>query len=126
MMQKPGNTGLVRLYYATIYSLKGFKAAWINEEAFRMEVCLCIIFMPASFFVGNTLPHQLLLFIACALVLIAELVNTAIESIVDRISTEQHPLSGQAKDLGSLVVFLSMTIFLVAWLPSLWNYTFKP
>ena len=125
MMQKPGNKGLTRLYYATTYSLDGFKAAWKNEEAFRMEICLCIVFMPASFVIGMTLPHQLILFTACAVVLIAEVVNTAIESIVDRISTEQSFLSGQAKDLGSLVVFLSMMTFLVVWLPSLWTYIFK-
>jgi diacylglycerol kinase (ATP) len=121
-MNKPGKTGLVRLYYATLYSIKGFKAAWSSEEAFRIEVCLCMLFIPAAFIVGENLSHKLILFIACVLVLITEVINTAIESVVDRISLESHPLSGQAKDLGSLMVLMAMIFFLAVWAISLWQY----
>lgn len=123
-MHKPSRTGLARLYYAAVYSLKGFKAAWANEEAFRMEICLAIVFVPASFYVGEGLSHQLILFLSCVLVLVAEIVNTAIESLVDRHGSEHNLLAGQAKDLGSLVVFITMMAFLVVWGLSVWKFLY--
>ena len=90
------------------------------EEAFRQEASLALLFLPLSLVVGGELTHTLLLATACLLVIFAELVNTAIESIVDRIGPEHDPLSGQAKDLGSAVVFVALALFLVVWVPSLW------
>ena len=72
--------------------------------------------------VGESRVHRLLLLVVCALVILAELVNTAIETIVDRIGAERHPLSGQAKDLGSAIVFVTLMLFLAAWVPSLWHW----
>ena len=118
---KPGKTGLARLIAATGYSIQGFKATFKHEEAFRLEVCASLFFVPASFWVGQGLPHQLLLVFSCALVLLAELFNSAIEAIVDRVSHERHPLSGLAKDIGSAGVFLTTMLFLLAWGLSFWQ-----
>lgn len=121
-MNKPGLTGLPRLIAAAGYSVKGVKATWRSEEAFRIEAWLMAIFFPLSFVIGETLSHQLILVITCALVLLAELFNSAIEAIVDRVSTQQHPLSGQAKDIGSAGVFLTLILFGLIWAISLWHY----
>nr|WP_101760347.1 diacylglycerol kinase [Oceanicoccus sp. KOV_DT_Chl] len=121
-MNKPGKTGIARIIAAGGYSAKGLKAAWLHEEAFRVETCLAVVFVPLSFVIADTLAHQLLLIGSCFLVLITELINSAIEAIVDRVSTELHPLSGQAKDIGSSVVFLAMALFLICWCLSCWDY----
>lgn len=121
-MSKPRRRGLSRLMAATRYSWKGFKAAWMHEEAFRIEATLGLGFVPLAFLVGDGLAHQISLVITCGLVILAEVINTAIESIVDRIGPERDPLSGQAKDLGSAAVFVSLSLFLVVWIPSFWHY----
>lgn len=121
-MSKPGRRGLSRLIAATRYSWKGFRAAWMHEEAFRIEASLALCFVPLAFAIGDGLAHQVALVITCGLVILAEVINTAIESIVDRIGPEYDPLSGQAKDLGSAGVFVSLGLFLVVWLPSFWHY----
>ncbi len=126
MMSKPGRRGLVRIVDATRYSWKGFKAAWMHEEAFRIEASLAICFVPLAFLVGDGLAHQVALVITCGLVILAEVINTAIESIVDRIGPEYDPLSGQAKDLGSAGVFVCLSLFLVVWIPSIWHYFHSP
>lgn len=120
LMSKPGKRGLPRLLDSFLYSLLGLKAAWRNEEAFRLEVCLALIFVPMSFWLGQSLEHQLLLLLSCGIVLLAELVNSAIEAVVDRVGPEQHPLSAQAKDIGSAVVFISLNLFLLIWGYSAW------
>ena len=125
-MTKPGRKGLARLVDATRYSWQGFKAAWLHEEAFRMEATLALAFVPLAFFIGQTPAHQIALVITCGLVILAEVINTAIESIVDRIGPEHDPLSGQAKDLGSAAVFVTLSLFLLVWLMSLWHYFRAP
>lgn len=122
MMNKPGKTGLARLVAATGYSIKGFKAAWHYEEAFRLELILAVIFFPASFWIGESLPHQLILVTSCFLVVMAELVNSAIEAVVDRVGATPHPLSGQAKDIGSALVLCTLILFIILWGLSLWHY----
>ena len=122
MMTKPDATGVKKLINSTIYSWRGLRAAWRNEEAFRLELCLALIFLPLSYVVGDSLTHQLLLVLVCVLVVLAELINTAIESVVDRIGPEIHPLSGQAKDLGSAIVLITLGLFWLLWAPSLWHY----
>ena len=114
-MTKPGNRGLRRLIAATVFSFKGFKAAWQNEEAFRTEIMLAIVLVPTAFWLGQSTVERLLLLLSLILVILAELANTAIESVVDRISSEQHPLSGQAKDLGSSLVFVTNMTVLLVW-----------
>jgi diacylglycerol kinase (ATP) len=114
-MTKPGNRGLRRVIAATMFSFKGFKAAWQNEEAFRTEILLAIVLVPTAFWLGQSTVERLLLLLSLILVILAELANTAIESVVDRISSEQHPLSGQAKDLGSSLVFVTNMTVLLVW-----------
>jgi diacylglycerol kinase (ATP) len=119
---KPGKKGIARIIAATGYSFQGFRAAWRNEAAFRQELVLAIIFLPFAFWLGETLTHQLLLIMSCALVVLAELLNSAIEAVVDRISDEQHELSGRAKDIGSAAVFVTLTLFVVIWGLSFWQW----
>ena len=114
-MTKPGKRGVSRLIAATRYSVKGFKAAWKNEEAFRQEILLCAVLAPAAFWLGQTTVEILLLLLSLIIVILAELTNTAIESIVDRIGSEHHPLSGQAKDLGSALVLVSNGAVVLVW-----------
>lgn len=121
MMTKPGKTGIARLIAATGYSMKGFRAAWRYEEAFRIEATLAGACVPLAFWIGQGLTHQLLLVMSCAIVILAELFNSAIEAAIDRVGSEMHPLSGQAKDIGSAGVFTSLMLFLIVWLPSLWQ-----
>jgi diacylglycerol kinase (ATP) len=122
MMTKPGKTGLARLIAATGYSMKGLRAAWKYEEAFRIEASLSCLCIPLAFWIGRDLTHQLLLVITCAIVILAELFNSAIEATVDRFGSDMHPLSGQAKDIGSAGVFTSLMLFLIVWIPSLWQH----
>lgn len=122
MMTKPGKTGLARLIAATGYSMQGLRAAWKYEEAFRIEATLAVVCIPLAFVVGQGLAHKIALLICCGLVIITELVNSAIEAAVDRFGSELHPLSGQAKDIGSAAVFCALMLFLLAWLPSLWSW----
>ena len=122
MMTKPQATGIRKLINSTIYSWQGLRAAWQHEEAFRLELCLALLFLPLAWIVGDGLVHQLLLTMVCVLVVLAELVNTAIESVVDRIGSEPHPLSGQAKDLGSAIVLITLLLFWLIWGPSLWHF----
>lgn len=121
MMTKPGKTGLARLIAATGYSLQGLRAAWKHEEAFRLEATLACLCIPLAFWVGRDLTHQLLLVVVSGLVILAELFNSAIEAAVDRFGSEMHPLSGQAKDIGSAGVFTALMLFIVVWAPSLWQ-----
>lgn len=122
LMNKPGKRGLPRAIAATRYSLQGLRAAWHNEEAFRLEAVLVSICMPLAFWIGDGVTHQLLLVLSCGQVLIAELVNSAIEAVVDRISFDHHPLAGRAKDIGSAAVFVSLCIFGVVWGVSIWDW----
>ncbi len=118
-MNKTGKKGLARLIAATGYALKGLKAAWKYEEAFRLEVCLCLIFIPLAFVIAADISHLLILLTSCGLILIAELINSAVEAIVDRVSVERHPLSGQAKDIGSAAVLVAVGLFILIWSISL-------
>jgi diacylglycerol kinase (ATP) len=114
-MGKPGNTGLKRIWNATFYSVAGLRAAWRGESAFRQESLLCVVLIPAAFWLGTTAVERSLLVGSCLLVLIVELLNSGIEAAVDRIGSEHHDLSGRAKDLGSAAVFLSLALVLVVW-----------
>lgn len=122
MMTKPGKTGLPRLIAAAGYSWKGFRAAWKHEEAFRIEATLACVCIPLAFIIGQGLAHKIALLICCGLVIITELVNSAIEAAIDRFGSEMHPLSGQAKDIGSAAVLSSLILFALAWIPSLYQW----
>ena len=115
-MASQGTTGLTRLLKATKFSCQGFKAAFVNEAAFRQEVFLAIVLTPLGFYLGDNGLERALLISVVLLVLIIELINSGIEAIVDRISTEQHELSGRAKDVGSAAVLLSLVNVVVVWI----------
>ena len=113
-------SGLQRLVKAFSYSAAGLRACWENEAAFRQEALFAVFMIPGAFWLGTTAVHRILLVSSVLLVLIVELLNTAIEAVVDRVGTDPHSLSGLAKDLGSAAVLLSLagvwlTWGLVAW-----------
>lgn len=114
-MAKPGATGVTRIINATGYSMKGLKSAWINEAAFRQELMLILLLMPLAFWVGDSLNQILLLITISWLVVIVEILNSAIEAVVDRIGAEHHELSGRAKDLGSAAVFIALALNGLVW-----------
>jgi diacylglycerol kinase (ATP) len=118
---KPGKTGISRLIDATGYSFKGLAACWKNEAAFRQEVALFVILLPASIFLAADLMQWLLLIVPLFLLLIVELINSAVEAIVDRIGPERHELSGRAKDIGSAAVFVSLVLIAVCWGSLVWK-----
>ena len=119
---KPGNKGLYRVYKAGIYSMQGIKAAWKHEAAFRQEVILMLLLTPAAFIVGAGLTQQLLLLVLAWLVVIVEILNSAVEAVVDRFGGEMHDLSGRAKDMGSAAVLLSIFVALITWGILLWSH----
>ena len=120
-MPKLGATGLTRIWRAAGYSRKGFRAAWRNESAFRQEAVLAALLTPCAFWLGGTAAEIALLLATLAVVLITELVNSAIESIVDRVSPENHELAGRAKDMGSAAVFVALGLVVVVWGLLLWQ-----
>ena len=110
-----GNTGFRRVVNATFFSFAGLRIAWKNEAAFRQECALSVVLVPLAFWLGQTAVQISLLIGTCFLVLIVELLNTAVESVVDRVGTEHHELSGQAKDLGSAAVFVGLVLTAIVW-----------
>jgi diacylglycerol kinase (ATP) len=118
---KPGKTGLGRLLDATAYSAKGISACWRNEAAFRQEVLLLVVLLPLSPFVARSVEQWLLLVLPLLLLLIVELLNSAVENVVDRIGHERHLLSGQAKDMGSAAVLLCLVMIALAWITVAWK-----
>jgi diacylglycerol kinase (ATP) len=111
-----GKTGLTRVWNAFLYSLEGLSAAFRYEDAFRQEVFLAALLIPATFFLPVGGPGRALMVGAVLLVLIVELLNSAVEAAVDRISLENHKLAKRAKDIGSAAVFLSLLNVPVVWL----------
>ena len=115
-MPKPGATGVTRLLNAYRASCAGLSACWRNEEAFRQEVLVAIAAVPLAYLLGNSALEFAVLLGSVVLVIVVELLNSAIESSVDRIGTEHHELSGRAKDMGSAAVLISSSIAAVIWL----------
>jgi diacylglycerol kinase (ATP) len=107
--------GLQRIWNATRYSLSGIRATWRNEAAFRQEILLSLILVPAAFWYGRTATERVLLIGSCLLVLIVELLNSAVEAAIDRIGEDRHKLSGRAKDMGSAAVFISLWLVILTW-----------
>lgn len=107
--------GLARLINALKYSAKGFKAAWQHEAAFRQELALVIVALPLGLYLGKTGIERALLVGSLFIILITELLNSAIEAIVDKTSPEVHALACRAKDLGSAAVFVSLSLAAVVW-----------
>lgn len=110
-----GKQGAERIRAAFFNSLRGLQQAWRYEAAFREECLLLCLFGPAAFWLGKTGTQVAALLLSCLLVLIVELLNTAVEITVDRVSMDRHELSGRAKDVASAAVFLSLVQVLVVW-----------
>lgn len=106
--------GLSRVLHATGYSLSGLRLAW-RETAFRQEAWLAMVMLPAAFWLGRQPMEILILIGSVFLVLITELLNTAVESAIDRVGTDYHDLSKRAKDLGSAAVLLSLVLCSLSW-----------
>jgi diacylglycerol kinase (ATP) len=119
---KPGRTGLRRIFYAARYSWLGLKAAFINEAAFRQELALAVILIPLAIWLTSDPVELSLLIGSVFLVLIVELLNSAIEAIVDRFGGELHELSGRAKDIGSAAVLISLINTSLIWGLFLYKY----
>ena len=116
VMQTENNVGVRRLINAMRWSIKGFRSTYKNEEAFRQEVLLLIILGPLGLWLGETGVEKALLVGSLLILLIVELLNSAVESVVDRISTENHKLSGRAKDQGSAAVFVAIALTVLCWI----------
>ena len=106
---------LGRIWRAAGYSAAGFRVALKNEAAFRQELALFVVFAPLGFWLGRDGVERSLLVGSLMLVLLVELLNSAIEAVVNRVGRDQHELSGQAKDLGSAAVFVALFLVVVVW-----------
>ncbi|MBD2797350.1 diacylglycerol kinase [Xenorhabdus sp. 18] len=115
-------TGLIRIIKAAKYSAKGIKAAWQNEAAFRQEAIVAILAVIIAFAFDFGLFERLLLIGSIMLVVIVEILNSAIEAVVDRIGSEYHELSGRAKDMGSAAVLLAILLALFTWGMIFWSH----
>jgi len=113
-------TGLTRIWHATLISLQGLRAGW-REAAFRQEAMLAIVMVPLALWLGNGWVESALLAGSVVLVLIVELLNSAVEAAIDRIGPEWHDLSKRAKDLGSAAVLLALLLAGGIWLAALYH-----
>jgi len=116
MNERQKLTGIKKLWFASIYSAKGLKACYQSEYAFRLEIWLAVVLLPLGYWLGETSIEKVLLIIPIFLVLIVEMLNSAIEAVVDRVGIEHHELSGYAKDIASAAVLISLIIFLLTWI----------
>ncbi len=114
-MANQQTTGFRRIINASKFSLAGFKAVWKHEEAFRQELVLAGVLFPLALILGGNNIEKLILIGSIVLVLLAELFNSAIEAVVDRVGLEQHELSGRAKDIGSAAVTLTLIWVVITW-----------
>ncbi|MDK9773386.1 diacylglycerol kinase [Vibrio sp. B181a] len=112
---KPGNTGIQRILKASIYSLQGLKAAVKHEAAVRQELALLIAAVLMLSWLDVSQIQRIVMLGTVVLVLIVELINSAIEAVVDRIGVERHELSGRAKDIGSAAVFVALLFAAFTW-----------
>ncbi|MDZ4201872.1 MAG: diacylglycerol kinase [Gallionella sp.] len=122
-MESPykGKTGLRRLLNALGYSIAGFRAAYKHEDAFRQEVLLAAVLIPLALWMPVSMTSKALMIASVLLVIIVELLNSAIEATVDRISLDNHDLAKRAKDIGSAAVLVSLANVVVIWGFMLWQ-----
>ena len=116
-----GRSGLARVLFAARHSGSGLTAAWRNESAFRQELLLAALMLPAAFWLGTNWVERALLAGSVLLVLIVELLNSGLEAAIDRISLELHDLSKRAKDYGSAAVMLALILCGAVWTDALWS-----
>ena len=115
MANHNNSKGFKRLINALFFSIAGYRATWAHEEAFRQEIILFAITTPLALWLGKTAVETLLLIGSVVLVLLVELLNSAIEAAVDRVGPEIHELSGRAKDIGSAAVTTALTWAVITW-----------
>lgn len=118
---KPGLSGIERIIAATRNSFRGIRDAWRYESAFRQDSFIAVLLLLLSFWLAQTLVEWLLLIMPLFLLLIVEILNSAIENIVDRIGEERHILSGRAKDMGSSAVMFCLILIATTWLSLAWS-----
>ncbi len=116
------NTGFTRVYKAAGYSLQGLRQVWVHEAAFRQESVLLLVGIVLACLFDISGIERILLIGSLVLVVIVEILNSAIEAIVDRVGTEHHELSGRAKDMGSAAVFIALCLAGFVWLVILWRF----
>lgn len=114
-MSKPGKTGFARIVDAFGYSMQGLAAAWRCEAAFRQEVVLALVLIPTAFWLAQSHIELILLISSVFWVLMAELANSSVEAVVDRIGSEIHVLAQRAKDIGAALVFVSLVLLSCTW-----------
>ncbi len=107
--------GPARILKATRWSMQGLRAAWLHESSFRLEVYLFVLLAPVGWWLGQTAVEQVLLIGSMLLVLSVELLNSAVEAVIERYGPEFHELAGRAKDMGSAAVFVVMMNVLLTW-----------
>jgi diacylglycerol kinase (ATP) len=115
MINRDKPTGITRLIKAFGYSFQGFRHTWREEAAFRQEVCLALAVVPGGLYLGHTGIERALLVWPMLQILVVEILNSAVEAVVDRGGTERHPLAGMAKDMGSAAVMLSFALLGTVW-----------
>src|SRR6202046_1130796 len=116
MFKRDKPTGLTRIVRAFGYAAQGFRYAWREEAAFRQEFCLAVAVVPAGLYLGRSGIERVLLVWPMLQILVVELLNSAVEAVVDRSGMERHPLAGMAKDMGSAAVLLSFGMLGTVWL----------
>tara|TARA_Y100001956_G_scaffold5226_1_gene4668 strand:+ start:491 stop:880 length:390 start_codon:yes stop_codon:yes gene_type:complete len=121
---KPGATGITRIVNATGYSIQGLKAAFRHEAAIRQEIGLLVVAILALLWLSLPVVETILMLATVVLVLVVELINSAIEAVVDRVGTERHELSGRAKDIGSAAVLVALTLAAFTWGYILYHHFF--
>ena len=121
-MGKTGVTGIKRIINAFGYSMKGLRAAFKHESAFRQETALLILLLPIAFLLGQNIVDYSILIGSLMLVIIVELLNSAVEAVVDRVGDEHHKLAGRAKDIGSAAVFVTLVNVVVIWSMYVFQY----
>ena len=109
-----------RAWQAFVWSLKGLRATWRVESSFRLEVYLCLVLVPLGLYLGPSPVEKFLLVSVLLLILLVEVLNSALEAVVDRWGPEHHELAGRAKDMGSAAVFLADVNAALCWLLILW------
>lgn len=110
-----GQTGLKRIFNAAGYSLAGLRAAFVGEAAFRQLLLINLVLVPVAFLLDVSRVERALMVAVCVLALIVELLNSAVEAAIDRISLELHPLSKTAKDMGSAAQFMALSLIALVW-----------
>lgn len=118
---KPGKTGIPRIIDALGYSMHGLRATFVSEAAFRQELLLTAVLLPLSFWLAQTALQWVALITPLFLMLVVELLNSAVEAAIDRISDERHELSKRAKDMGSAAVLLTLMLVASTWVAIAWE-----